>query len=146
MRAINFLASVVTASALWVCGASAALIDDKNTEISQNIETSERMVAQLVALGECASEDAVLEVIERAADDVDMVALATSLEMVAAAREWCPAVMDTLRAAIDAANTVLAIREREATGAGPEAPAGNNLLRLGGYGPNWGSGGSGYTY
>jgi hypothetical protein len=146
MRAMSFLASVVAASALWASGASAALIDDKNTEISQNIETSERIIAQLAALGECASEEAVLEVVAQAADDVDMVALATSLELVAAAREWCPAVQEALSAAIDAANTVLAIREREATGAGHGAPVSNNVLRLGGYGPMWGSGGSGYTY
>jgi hypothetical protein len=146
MRAVNILAGAAIAALALGGTAVAAPTPDKTTEILQNIELSDSLTTQILALGACASEEAVLGLIEAAAEDAELTQLAAALELVEAAQDWCPSVRAALSAAIEAAHLALAVRVNDATGAGADSGAGNHILILGGYGPNWGSGGSGYTY
>jgi hypothetical protein len=136
---------LVGALILAPCLASANTFVTKDSEIAKNEGLRDRIVAAIEALGECPAEEAVLALFDTLSTEVDIPALAASLELAASSKDWCSSVEAALTAAIEAAQIVLAVREHEATGSSIETQTGGPL-QVGGYGPSWGSGGSGYSY
>lgn len=146
---------IVLFAALFLSGgvgiATASSLTGKNISTNHSLGIGQRLTVEIMALGDCPSEAAVLDVVHRGAGEVDQASLAASLEMKAAAQAWRQMGRDALASAGEAAQTALGIRDegsnvQESTGAVDASSQINTVLRLGGYGPVMGSGGSAYSY